>query len=320
MIKKILITGGTGFAGSHLIEHLSRTQTEVELHSTSYHTVGSYVTTHFPQVIQHSLDLADREAVFQLLATLQPDEIYHLASLAVVGTSFDQVQEVLTNNVTLHLNLLEAIKRHAPRARLLSIGSAEGYGATKLPPLTPLSEEVVPRPTNPYAISKLTQEMLSLFYERSYGMNVVCVRPFNHIGERQTPNFVVSAFASQIAQIEQGKQDVLQVGNLSSIRDFTDVRDMVAGYSLLMSKGVSGEIYNLGIGKGYKIQDILDTLLSLSTTSIRVVNDPERSRPSDTPWLIADVTKALNLGWQPQIPLPETLSRVLEYWRTQQPI
>ncbi len=317
MSKKILITGGTGFVGSHLIELLSKEEPGATLHSTTFKAVDSYVSANFPEVTQHSLNLTDKQATFELISTVMPDELYHLASISAVGSSFENVRDILHNNLTLHLNVLEAVKECSPDTKMLSVGSAECYGQSNLKFLTPLDETALPLPTNPYSISKLTQEMLSLYYARSYKLNIVCARPFNHVGERQTPNFAVSAFASQIAAIELGLQSHLSVGNLETVRDFSDVKDIVRGYSTLMSVGQGSQIYNLGSGKGYRIQDILNKLISLARVEIKVESDPKRMRPSDTAWLLADIGKIKSLGWSPKIEIMNTLERTLEYWRDQ---
>ncbi len=157
--------------------------------------------------------------------------------------------------------------------------------------------------------------MLALSYHYSYDLDIVRARPFNHIGERQTPSFAIPAFAKQIVEIERGNQDKLLVGNLDAIRDFTDVKDMIKAYILLMEKGKSGEVYNIGTGTGYKVQDVLDWLCELSQTEVHIEVDPDKIRPLDVPVAVADNSKISALGWQPTIELKATLQRILDDWR-----
>jgi GDP-4-dehydro-6-deoxy-D-mannose reductase len=171
-------------------------------------------------------------------------------------------------------------------------------------------------PASPYAVSKVVQDLLSYSYYQSYDLNIIRARPFNHIGERQTKDFVVSAFSAQIAAIEQGKQTTIKVGNLASVRDFSDVKDVVLAYMLLMNKGKKGEVYNIGTGEGHAIKEVLDLLLELAKTKIKVVTDPTKMRPADVPVVIANADKIKKLGWEPKISLKETLKRILNYWRT----
>lgn len=310
--KKILITGGTGFAGSHLVEALLAAG-QTNIHVTSFSGEAGYVGTLLSHSSIHACDLTNYEQTANLLRDLQPDQIYHLASFAVVGSSFEKANEVISNNVTLQLSILEAMKRFAPKARLLSIGSADSYE----PSTHPRKETDPLRPSNPYAVSKMTQELLSDSYARRHNLDVVLVRPFNHLGERQTPQFVIASFAHQIAAIEKGQQFELQVGNLTAIRDFTDVQDVVKAYILLMESGKSGEVYNIGSGKGIQISDVLELLTKVAHANIPIVHDPSRVRPIDVPYVVADISKISALGWHPTIPLLQTLERVLNYWRTQ---
>lgn len=306
----ILITGGTGFAGSHLVEALLSDSAD-NIHVTNFGSKHSYVHDLLPTDHIHALNLADKESVDQLFAQIKPTHIFHLASYAAVGDAFAKASEILHNNVDLQINLLDAIHAHVPTAKLLAIFSGDGYK----PSNSPHSETDPLEPLNPYGISKVTQEMLTSVYAKAYNLNVVKVRPFNHIGERQAPAFAISAFAKQIAAIEAGKLDHLSVGNLQATRDFTDVKDMVAGYILLMEKGVSGETYNIGSGQGKTMQAMLDLLLSLTETKIQPVPNQTLQRPNDVPYLVADASKIKALGWEPKINLDITLKRVLDYWR-----
>lgn len=306
---RILVTGGTGFAGSHLVQALNELGC-TDIHSTSLSKTNDSSTQH-AQI--HQVDLTNPTAVDNLFKQVQPTHIFHLASFAAVGSAFTNARVILNNNINLQLNVLESMQQHAPHAKMVAIFSAEVYA-----PTNHAHTETDPvQPSNPYGISKATQEMLTLAYQKSFNLNIVCARPFNHLGERQSPDFAVSSFAKQIAEIEKNKRQQLAVGNLSAQRDFTDVKDTVQAYIRLMTDGISGDIYNVGSGKATSMQTVLDMLLSLSETKINPVADPTRLRPADVPIVQADITKIKKLGWQPKIELHSTLARVLNYWRDQ---
>ncbi len=247
---------------------------------------------------------------------VKPEFVFHLSALTSAAASFKNPAATITQNVTMQINLLEAIRESASNARILIVSSADIYGMVKKEEL-PINESVAFRPVNPYAVSKITQDFLGLQYFLSYGLQVVRVRPFNHIGPRQAPYFVIPSFAKQIAEIEKGKKEpVLRVGNLETKRDFTDVRDIVRAYEMLLEGGVVGEVYNLGTGVSHKIADILDTLLSLSSAKIDVRVDSKLLRPSDEPELVCNTTKIKEaIGWGPKYTLEETLRDTLDYWR-----
>lgn len=316
---KILITGGEGFVGSHLVEQLLA-NTKAELHLTTYSAKESYVRQLVSPDQIHQLDLTDQAATFELIRTLQPDQIYHLAALSAVGSSFGRVKVVLENNTQLQLNLLEAVRQFQPQARILVIGSAMEYDLThSYEDFSPkaITETYPLGPVSPYAISKSLQDFLGYSYAKSYQLDIIRVRPFNHIGERQNDEFVVPAFAKQLVAIERGEQQSLKVGNLEAIRDFTDVKDMVKAYQLLMEQGQTAEVYNIGSGQGQSIQQVLDLLIELSQAEVKIEQDQNRLRPSDVPIAIANPAKIKQLGWQPEIELKATLKRILDYWRSQ---
>lgn len=309
---KILITGGTGFAGSHLVEALFEQGYE-NIHVTTYSGENKILAEKIGPDNVHKVDLTNKEDAAKLIKETQPDQIYHLAALAFVGKSFDQADKVLDNNIALQQNLLLAVRDYCKNSRLLVVGSAEEYGVSVSEDEIPVNENHPFRPINPYAVSKITQDMLSYSYHISYKLDLVTVRPFNHIGERQSTDFAIPAFSKQIVAIENGDQTELKVGDLSTVRDFTDVKDMVNAYILVMNKGISGEVYNLGSGVGVKMSDMVDMLSKLSTKEIKIVVDESRLRPHDIPKMIADNTKIKKLGWSPSIPLKETLERIV-FW------
>lgn len=314
MMKRILVTGADGFVGSHLIDYLKEKQIG-EVFGTSYSGSESLnAKLGADHVI--AVDLTKEEPVFQLVKDVQPDWIIHLASIAVVGDSFSKTHQVMQANTSIQYTMLEAVRQFAPQARFLSIGSATCYG--NLPSSfnsSQIREDFPFYPTNPYAVSKLTQEYLALSYYLAYGLDIVRVRSFNQIGPRQTYDFAVPAFAQQIVKIQKGEQEFIGVGNLSAVRDLTDVRDAVRAYVLLLEKGIKGEVYNLGSGHGVSMQSVLDTLIELAGGDIMVNVDTARLRPIDVPKFVADNQKLRSLGWEPTIPLETTLRDILKFER-----
>ncbi|GIK83944.1 MAG: GDP-mannose 4,6-dehydratase [Patescibacteria group bacterium] len=311
---RILITGGTGFAGSHLVEALLE-QGYSDIHVTSFSGEDSFIARLIGSENIHRLDLTDSESTAKLLQSLQPDQMYHLAALAFVGKSFDEADRVLMNNIAVQQSVLLAVRDHCKKARLLVVGSAEEYGVSISEEELPVSETHPFRPINPYAVSKISQDMLSYAYFVSYDLDIVTVRPFNHIGERQSTEFAIPAFTKQIVAIERGEQTELKVGDLSTVRDFTDVKDVVRAYILVMNKGKSGEAYNIGSGTGVLMSAIVEQLSALATKEIVIVTDKSRLRPHDIPKMVANNAKMKLLGWEPTIPLEETLRRVMSWYR-----
>ncbi|MCL4208655.1 GDP-mannose 4,6-dehydratase [Patescibacteria group bacterium] len=307
----ILITGGTGFAGTHLVEYLL-SQKERNIHVTSHSGRDNFLGDLIPKENIHKLDLSNQKEVEDLIKNLQPDHVYHLASISTVENSFEKMREIMQNNIDLQINVLDAIKKFSKESKVLVITSAEQYKKSE----EKLSETSAIEPNNPYAVSKATQDMLAYVYS-VLGLKIIRARPFNHIGERQKTNFAVPAFASQIAKIEKNQQDILKVGNLEAIRDFTDVKDMVRAYHLLMTKGEIGEVYNIGSGFGIKVKDVLEKLTRMAKVKIHVVEDPARMRPVDNHFIVADNSKIVALGWHPTIPIDQTLTRTLNYFRSQ---
>jgi GDP-4-dehydro-6-deoxy-D-mannose reductase len=233
-----------------------------------------------------------------------------------VPSSWSAPTETLTTNITGQTHLFEAIRALQLDPVVQIACSSEEYGLVK-PEETPIRETNPLRPLSPYAVSKVGQDLLAYQYFQSYGLRVIRTRGFNHTGPRRGEVFVTSNFAKQIASIEAGLRDpVIRVGNLDAVRDFTDVRDMVRAYWLAVTRGKPGEVYNIATGSGITIQELLDRLLALSTAEVEVEVDPERLRPSDVEILIGDSSKfRADTGWEPEIPLDQTLQDILNYWR-----
>jgi GDP-4-dehydro-6-deoxy-D-mannose reductase len=313
---RVLITGVTGFVGSHLADSLV-TRPEIEV-------FGTYRWRSRMENIEHlrgrvtlvECDLRDPGAVRRLLGTVRPDRIFHLAAQSYVPTSWMSPAETLTSNVTCQLNLLEAIRESGLSTRIHVAGSSEEYGLVHKDEL-PIREENPLRPLSPYAVSKVAQDYLAYQYWMSHRVHTVRTRGFNHTGPRRGDVFVTSNFARQIAEIEKGlREPVVRVGNLEAIRDFTDVRDMVRAYWLALERCEPGEVYNICSGRGYTVRQVLDILLGLASIHVDVQEDPERMRPSDVAVLLGDCTWFQRVtGWKPTIPFEVTLEDLLEHWR-----
>jgi GDP-4-dehydro-6-deoxy-D-mannose reductase len=316
----VLITGGTGFAGSHLVDALLADGFK-NIHVTAYGNNTSYVHQILPSENIHQLDLTNKNKTFGLLEKLKPDHIYHLAATAAVGSSYDKAKKTVNNNFELQLNLLEGIKDCCPKARVLIIGSALEYQ----PQNRPLTETDPLGPVNPYGVSKVLQDTLAYSYARSFDLQIIRCRPFNHIGERQSLGFAIPDFAHQIAQIErrskkppaENQPGRMYVGNLEAIRDFTDVKDVVQAYILLMKQGQVNQVYNIGSGQGYQLKKLVNKLVEMSTAEVEVKVDQDKFRPLDVPQVVANNDRMKLLGWSPTIPINQTLKRVLNYYRKQ---
>jgi GDP-4-dehydro-6-deoxy-D-mannose reductase len=262
------------------------------------------------------VELSELETVTSIVEQAKPDYIFHLAAQPQVPVSRRDPWGTLANNIRLQLNILEAVARLGSTARILVVGSSEEYGQVR-PDELPIKETNPLRPTSPYAVSKVAQDMLGLQYHLSHKLFTVRVRSFNHIGPRQSLGFVAPDFASQIARAEAGLQEpVIRVGNLEPRRDFSDVRDVVRGYHLLITQGEPGEVYNLSSERARSARELLQTLMAMSKVPITVEQDPERVRPTDVPVIFGDCTKLrARTGWRVTIPFEKSLQDVLDYWR-----
>ncbi|HET9492536.1 MAG TPA: GDP-mannose 4,6-dehydratase [Methylomirabilota bacterium] len=314
---RILITGITGFVGSYFAELALELGAEV-YGSCRWRSKTENIDHLQGRVRLIECDLRDLSSVHHLLGVAQPDFVIHLAAQSYVATSWHAPAETITTNVISQINLLEAIlARKGTPPRFLVIGSSEEYGLVHADEM-PIKETNPLRPLSPYAVSKVTQDLMGYQYFKSYGLPIVRARAFNHEGPRRGDVFVTSNFARQIAEIEAGQREpVIFVGNLAARRDYTDVRDVIAGYWQLLKDGAPGEVYNLCSGRAWAIQEVLDFLLAQSKgRAIAVREDPARLRPSDVPMLVGDATKIKRaVGWAPKIPFEQTLRDVLDYWR-----
>lgn len=316
-MKRILITGLTGFVGSHLAESYV---------NSHYDVFGTYMYHHMDDEFERiesfkdkltlfDCDLTDRNSVYRVLKKVKPDIIHHLAAQSFVRQSWENPEFTLMNNIISELNLFEVCRELKLDPIIHVAGSSEEYGKIKTEEL-PVKEDNPLRPMSPYAVSKVGQDMLAQQYHTSYGLKTVITRGFNHEGPKRGRSFVTSSFASQVVDIMEGnKEPKMMVGNLEAYRDYTDVEDMVKAYRLAVIHCEYGEPYNVCSGEKHKIQEIVDHFLSKTPMEIEVVRDPDRMRPSDLPVLLGDNTKfRKETGWRPQVGFKEMLDRIFEYW------
>jgi len=306
---KALVVGVAGFVGKYLVEELTKTGWEVYGTKLPTEKVASDIPV-------FNLDILDADAICAVMEQTNPDYIFHLAAQSSVAVSWKQPALTVDVNIKGALNLLETVREMEKAPRVLLIGSGDEYGYI-LPEELPLCEDTALRPGNVYACTKIAQGMLGQVYAKAYGLEIIVVRAFNHIGPGQTDTFVVPSFCKQIVEIEsQSNVGTIQVGNLDAKRDFTDVRDIVRAYRMLAETGESGEVYNVGSGKAIAIAEILDMIIKQSTAAVSIEQDPDRMRPSDVPIIEPDISKiTVCTGWKPEIAIETTITDILNEWR-----
>lgn len=302
---KALITGSLGFVGGYLRR---------ELEGHGYEVVGLDIR---PGDRTIQADLLNAGEIQRIVAEEKPDAIFHLAGQADVGRSWKIPQATMEINVVASINLMEAVRVFRPETRMVLIGSSDQYGNLGEAGAN-VSEELEMKPQSPYAISKRAQEEMAKLYAKSFGLNICMTRSFNHGGAGQRPGFLIPDFASGIVKVERGEADCLLVGNLTSRRDFTHVRDVVRAYRLIAEKGRRGEVYNVGSGRTYSAQEVLDLLRSMARCEIPVRQDPARMRPSDTPVICCNHDKLTShTGWQPELDMRAIVEDTLNFYRGQ---
>jgi len=303
---KVLVTGATGFAGRHLCRRLLALG-----HEVTGTTLDAADRADHPLAV---CDVTDPSAVDALVRDTKPDAAVHLAGIASVRDAGAMAATAFAVNAAAAQSLIESLLAHAPGATFLAVSSAEVYGDVA-PEALPIAETQPIAPPHVYGVTKAALESLCRAYADR--LRIVLARPFNHIGPGQSPNFVASSFARQVADIEAGRAEpVLRVGNLDARRDFSDVRDVVEAYCLALERCEPGTPYNICSGRAVAIHDLLDTLLSMTDVSVRVEQDAGRLRPSDVPVLVGSAEK-LNraTGWEPKYELHQTLRDILDGWR-----
>lgn len=308
--RTALITGAGGFAGTHLLAELDR--------ETDWNLVGLglKVRTSPTRATMLGCDLLDADLVRRVVSRQRPDIVFHLAAQTYVPKSFASPEATLANNTLGQLHLLEALRAENLDAVVLIVGSSEEYGLVRIDDL-PITEDQPFRPVNPYAVSKITQDMLALQYHLAHSMRIVRVRPFNHCGPGQSDRFVLANFARQVVEAELERiEPVILTGDLNAERDFLDVRDVVRGYRLAVEHGAAGEVYNIASGQAWRIGGLLERLIARGKVPVEVRQDPTRLRPSDTPRVVGDATRFRTAtGWQPRIAMETSLNDIIEDWR-----
>lgn len=314
---RVLITGINGFVGGYLAEHLLASG-KWEIWGLARHPARLPAAIN-GRVHHIVADLNDQDQALSAIESARPEVIFHLAAQSNVPRSFEDPAGTLETNILAQVYLFQALLRLHLDALVLIAGSNEIYGQVR-PDELPVNETTPLRPVNPYAVSKAAQDLLAYQYHISHRLRTIRLRAFNHIGPRQTEQFAASAFAAQIARIEAGLQSPsLRVGNLAAERDFTDVRDIARAYELAALNGQAGAAYNIGSGRAVSIRWLLDTLLTFCERDIDIELDPSRMRPADVPRVVCDSSRfRQDTGWEPSIPLEQTLYDLLEYWRGHQ--
>jgi len=295
---RVAITGADGFVGRHLSAYLqSRGDTVLAMDGPSPSGPG--------------VDILDARALADALRSFAPEGVVNLAGVSSVARSHAEPVETYRVNALGVVSLCVVMKEHTPRARLLVVGSGEMYGPV---PVGERARESTPfMPTSPYAAAKAGAEIAALAFHRAYGLDVVCARPFNHLGRGQHPSFSVPSFARQLEAIRaRGASGVLSVGNLDPIRDFSHVTDVVAAYRTLLERGVAGEAYNVSSGVGRTIRSVVEEMITVSGVDARIEVDPARVRPVDIASLVGDDSKLRALGWSPRHPVREALAEALD--------
>lgn len=310
---KILITGGSGFIGSHLAEFLVNKGFK-DVHVEYWSDEKLENVEHLKDKIKLiKFDIRDGKAAKEAVAKIKPDLVFHLAAQSFVTVSWKEPKRTLETNIIGTFNLFDSIIKEGSNPVIISVCSSAEYGMTEKYEI-PIKEKKEFRPISPYAVSKIAQDMLSLQYYQSHGLKIIRTRIFNTTGPRKRYD-ACSDFAKGIAEVEHGISDSLKVGNLDVIRDFTDVRDCVKALWLLYEKGKPGEVYNICSGNGIKVGDVVKKLVGMSEKDVKVVKDKSKFRIIDDPLYVGDNKKIRSLGWKPEIRIDETLLDTLGYWR-----
>lgn len=316
IMEKFLITGCSGFVGRHFLDYLENNRIKCEVLGLDLDEMIPHRKFNYIKLTTDCVDLLNHNDIERIIFDFQPDYILHLASFSSVAFSWKNPTLSFKNNVNIFLNLLEAVRKYALPTRILSIGSSEEYGNV-LPEETPLTEDSPLRPLSPYAVARVAQEMLSKLYAESFGIDIVITRSFNHIGPRQKDIFVVPSFIRKIleAKLSGLNEITLNTGNLSIIRDFLDVRDVVKAYYLLLKKGHRGEIYNICSGFSTKLSEIIEITSKVLNIKVNTKISPELIRPNDNPLILGDNSKLkAHTNWNRSFDLNQSIKDIIAYW------
>jgi GDP-4-dehydro-6-deoxy-D-mannose reductase len=316
---KLLITGFAGFVSNHFLELLNEAEPgSVVLGIDKNSPDFNYSDYNNLTISFENIDLLNRSVTDKIIDSFQPEYILHLASVSSVAQSWHTPLDSFVNNTNIFLNLVEKIRIKNNKCRILSVGSSEEFGEVTEKEL-PLTEGHPLKPVSPYAVARVSQEMLSKVYADGFSLDIIMTRSFNHIGPGQRDVFVISSFAKQLVQLAKNKttNNTITTGNLSVIRDFVDVRDVVKAYYLLLKKGRRGEVYNICSGKGIVLKDIILTMSELLGMQIKTEVNPQLIRPNENKKVIGSYQKIKDeLGWQPEIEIEKSLTDIINYWQT----
>ncbi len=308
-MKKLLVTGVNGFVGQHFLEYTLAHKPDITVIGTGRSKQSLLTHKNYEY---RCLDLNNQSGILNLLEHFKPDYILHLASYSSVSESWKKPVDSFSNNTNIFLNLIDSVRTLNLNSRILSIGSSEQYGQSAQT-ISPLHEQTPLLPNSPYAVARTAQEMLALLYVKNYNTDIILTRSFNHIGPKQKDTFVVPSFVRQLIQIARNG-GVLHTGDTSVIRDFTDIRDIISAYWLLLEYGELGETYNVCSGNGVQLCELINTISSLLNIKPEIRVDSERIRPSENPSIIGDNSKLKKLGWTPAYSLTQTLDDMIQYW------
>jgi GDP-4-dehydro-6-deoxy-D-mannose reductase len=316
-LEKYLITGFSGFVSKHFIEFLDSLKIPCAVLGIDlYEPVFDFNRFLYIGCTFSKVDLLEKEQIENAVSGFRPDYILHLASYSSVAFSWKNPVASFSNNTNIYLNLMEQVRKLNAKCRILSVGSSEEYGNVSADEM-PLSESHSLRPVSPYAVARVSQEMLSKIYVDSFSMDIIMTRSFNHVGPGQKDIFVISSFAKQLVEIKT--HDIkreLRTGDTTIIRDFLDVRDVVKAYYQLFKKGEKGEIYNVCSGKGITLDKVISFMADILGMKIDVTINPELIRPNDNQIIIGNNEKIkLRTGWQPCIKLEQSLTDIINYWK-----
>jgi GDP-4-dehydro-6-deoxy-D-mannose reductase len=318
-MKKILVTGISGFVGGHFVQYLTKHHNNLEIHGISRSKPAWDFVNTPPQLLNshffHQADLNDIPKIKLFIEEIQPDYILHLAAQSSVAESWKTPVTSFMNNTNIFLNIIDTVRLNDNAARILSIGSSEQYGIVSENDL-PISEERPQCPENPYAVARVAQEQLARIYAKGYNLDICCTRSFNHCGPGQTDRFVVSAIVKQFVQVAHGLQKpVINIGNGAIVRDFVDVHDVIEAYNLLLTKGKKGEVYNICSGQGRAVKDIVTLLSEMLSIRVEIHQEQFQIRPIDNPRIIGSYKKIhQDMGWEPTIPFEQSLQSIYQYW------
>ncbi len=317
---RILLTGFTGFVSQHFVDYLNDKEAGSVVLGIDKNPVNFNFSNYSNLSVSfEAIDLLNKDATENIINSFSPDYILHLASVSSVAQSWQSPQESFVNNTSIFLNLVESIRLTNKKCRILSVGSSEEFGQVEEKDL-PLTEQHPLKPLSPYAVARVSQEMLSKIYADGYSMDIIMTRSFNHIGPGQRDAFVISSFARQLVQLTKNDNEKKKIvtGNLSIIRDFVDVRDVVKAYYLLLKEGKQGEVYNICSGKGFLLKDIIKIMSNLLNIEVETETNPSLARPNENKKIIGSYQKInTELGWQPEIEIEKSLSDIIGYWKQQ---